>query len=148
MSLASTSSNTIPPGGIEAKGSRHIVFGYRHFENLRLIEAIQHEGDTFEVPASLLGSGEHYALRVEGDSMINAGIHDDDVVIIRRTPQAPDGRIVVALVDGQEVTLKRLYRREGKIILEPENDAYKPRVLTPDRVQIQGELSSLIRTYH
>ncbi|MBP9867709.1 MAG: transcriptional repressor LexA [Alphaproteobacteria bacterium] len=112
------------------------------------IEAIQHEGETFEVPASLLGSGEHYALRVEGDSMINAGIHDDDVVIIRRTPQAPDGRIVVALVDGQEVTLKRLYRREGKIILEPENDAYKPRVLTPDRVQIQGELSSLIRTYH
>lgn len=112
------------------------------------IEAIQHEGDTFEVPASLLGSGEHYALRVEGDSMINAGIHDDDIVVIRRTSQAPDGRIVVALVDGQEVTLKRLYRREGKIILEPENDAYKPRVLTPDRVQIQGELSSLIRTYH
>lgn len=112
------------------------------------IEAIQHEGETFEVPASLLGSGEHYALRVEGDSMINAGIHDDDVVIIRRASQAPDGRIVVALVDGQEVTLKRLYRREGKIILEPENDAYKPRVLTPDRVQIQGELSSLIRTYH
>lgn len=112
------------------------------------IEAIQHEGDFFEVPASLLGSGEHYALRVEGDSMINAGIHDEDIVVIRRTAEASNGRIVVALVDGQEVTLKRLYRREGKVILEPENEAYKPRILTPDRVQIQGELCSLIRTYH
>lgn len=112
------------------------------------IEAIQQEGEAVIVPSSLLGSGEHYALRVEGDSMINAGIHDADLVIIRRTNSAPDGRIVVALVDGQEATLKRLYRREGKVVLEAENEAYKPRILTPDRVQIQGELCSLLRTYH
>lgn len=112
------------------------------------IEAIQHDGDLLDVPAFLLGPGEHYALRVEGDSMIHAGIQDEDIVIIRRTAQAPDGSIVVALVDGQEVTLKRLYRRAGKIVLESENEAYKPRVLTPERVQIQGELSSLLRTYH
>jgi repressor LexA len=112
------------------------------------IEAIRNEGDFIEIPPSLMGSGEHYALRVEGDSMINAGINDSDIVIIRKTDQARDGQIVVALVDGQEVTLKRLRRQQGKVILEPENDAYKPRILTPDRVQIQGELSSLIRTYH
>lgn len=112
------------------------------------IEAIAHDGDYFDVPASMLGHGEFYALRVEGDSMIKAGINDDDIVIIRKGTHAQDGRIVVALVDGQEVTLKRLRRQDGKVILEPENDAYKPRVLTPDRVQIQGELSSLIRSYH
>ena len=112
------------------------------------IEAISHEGEYFDVPASMLGNGEFYALRVEGDSMIKAGINDDDVVVIRKTDRAQDGKIIVALVDGQEVTLKRLRREAGKVILEPENDAYKPRVLTPDRVQIQGELSSLIRTYH
>ena len=73
---------------------------------------------------------------------------DDDIVIIKKTDRAADGKIIVALVDGQEVTLKRLRREAGKVILEPENDAYKPRVLTADRVQIQGELSSLIRSYH
>ena len=112
------------------------------------IEAIRNENDFFDVPANLLGNGDHYALRVDGDSMIKAGINDEDIVIIRKTNQARDGKIVVALVDGQEVTLKRLRREAGKVILEPENDAYKPRVLTADRVQIQGELSSLIRTYH
>lgn len=112
------------------------------------IEAIRNENDFFDVPANLLGNGDHYALRVDGDSMIKAGINDEDIVIIRKTNQARDGKIVVALVDGQEVTLKRLRRDAGKVILEPENDAYKPRVLTADRVQIQGELSSLIRTYH
>jgi repressor LexA len=112
------------------------------------IEAIAHEGEYFDVPASMLGNGEFYALRVEGDSMIKAGINEDDVVVIRKTDRASDGKIIVALVDGQEVTLKRLRREAGKVILEPENDAYKPRVLTPDRVQIQGELSSLIRSYH
>lgn len=112
------------------------------------IEAIRNENDFFEIPASMLGNGDHYALRVDGDSMIKAGINDHDIVVIRKTSQARDGKIVVALVDGQEVTLKRLRRDAGKVILEPENDAYKPRVLTPDRVQIQGELASLIRTYH
>jgi repressor LexA len=112
------------------------------------IEAIRHEGDNVEVPPSLLGNGEHYALRVDGDSMIKAGIHDGDTVIIRKTNHVPDGRIIVALVDGAEVTLKRLRRDGGKVVLEPENDAYKPRILNPDRVQIQGELASLLRTYH
>ena len=112
------------------------------------IEAIRNDGDFFEVPSAMLGNGEFYALRVDGDSMIKAGINDEDIVIIRKTAQAKDGRIIVALVDGQEVTLKRLRRESGKVILEPENDAYKPRILTADRVQIQGELSSLIRSYH
>lgn len=112
------------------------------------IEAIQNDTDFLDVPASMLGNGEYYALRVEGDSMINAGIHDEDIVIIRKGNQARDGRIVVALVDGMEATLKRIYRRDGKVILEAENEAYKPRILTPERVQIQGELSSLMRTYH
>ncbi len=112
------------------------------------IEAIQNDTDFLDVPASMLGNGEYYALRVEGDSMINAGIHDDDLVIIKKGNQARDGKIVVALVDGMEATLKRIYRRDGKVILEAENEAYKPRILTPERVQIQGELASLMRTYH
>ncbi|MFA7275904.1 MAG: transcriptional repressor LexA [Pseudobdellovibrionaceae bacterium] len=112
------------------------------------IEAIQNDGDFLDVPPSLVTQGEHYALRVEGDSMIKAGINDGDLVIIRKTDQARDGAIVVALVDGQEATLKRLYRKDGKVILEAENDAYLPRILSPDRVQIQGQLASLMRTYH
>jgi repressor LexA len=112
------------------------------------IEAIQNDTDFIDIPPSMIGNGEHYALTVEGDSMINAGINDGDTVIIRKVNQVRDGTIVVALVDGMEATLKRIYRRDGKVILEAENDAYKPRILTPDRVQIQGELTSLIRTYH
>lgn len=113
------------------------------------IEAIEHQGDVVELPPAMIGrSGDHYALTVEGDSMIKAGIHDGDTVIIRKTQQAHDGSIVVALVDGAEVTLKRIYRQQGKVVLQPENDDYKPRILNPDRVQIQGELSSLLRTYH
>jgi repressor LexA len=112
------------------------------------IDAIQNDTDFIDIPPSMVGNGEHYALTVEGDSMINAGINDGDTVIIRKVNQVRDGTIVVALVDGMEATLKRIYRRDGKVILEAENDAYKPRILTPDRVQIQGELKSLMRTYH
>ena len=113
------------------------------------IEAIEQQGDVVELPPSMIGrSGEHYALIVEGDSMIKAGINDGDTVIIRKTDRANDGKIVVALVDELEVTLKRLYRQNGKIILQPENDEHKPRILNPDRVRIQGELASLLRTYH
>ncbi len=112
------------------------------------IEAIQNDTDFVDIPPSMLGNGEHYALTVEGDSMIKAGINDGDTVIIRKANQVRDGTIVVALVDGMEATLKRIYRRDGKVILEAENDAYKPRILTPDRVQIQGELASLMRMYH
>lgn len=112
------------------------------------IEAVRDEGTSVSVPPDMIGKGEHYALTVEGDSMINAGIHDRDTVIIRRCDTADNGAIVVALVDGEEVTLKRLRRAGGKIVLEPENDSYEPRILEPNRVKIQGRLVSLMRTYH
>lgn len=112
------------------------------------IEAVRDEGTSIPVPQDLLGKGEHYALTVEGDSMIKAGINDQDTVIIRRCDTAENGTIVVALVDGEEVTLKRLRRAGGKIVLEPENDDYEPRILEPERVKIQGRLVSLMRTYH
>lgn len=112
------------------------------------IEAIRDENGSVEIPPMMVGSGEHYALEVDGDSMIKAGINDGDTVIIKRGEQANDGDIVVALVDGEEVTLKRLKRKGGKVILVPENDAYSEQVYTPDQVQIQGKLASLMRTYH
>ena len=112
------------------------------------IEAIRDEGRALQIPADMTGKGEHYALTVEGDSMINAGIHDDDTVIIQRCDTAENGVIVVALVDDEEVTLKRLRRAGGKIVLEPENDAYEPRVLEPGRVKVQGRLVGLMRSYH
>lgn len=112
------------------------------------IEAIRDEGALVDVPPSMLGRGEHYALEVDGDSMINAGINDGDIVIIRREETARNGDIVVALIDDAEVTLKRFRRSGNKIILEPENDSYEPRVLDPERVQVQGHLAGLYRTYH
>lgn len=112
------------------------------------IEAIRDEGNMIDIPPTLLGAGEHYALRVEGDSMINAGINDRDIVIISRADTAENGMIVVALVDDLEVTLKRFRRSGNRIILEPENDNHEPRVLEPERVKIQGRLVSLMRTYH
>ncbi len=112
------------------------------------IEAIRDEGTTISLPQGFVGTGEHYALTVDGDSMINAGIHNHDTVIIKKCDSARDGEIVVALVDSLEVTLKRIYRKNGKVILQPENDDHEPRVLEPERVQIQGKLTSLMRTYH
>ncbi|HEY8189849.1 MAG TPA: transcriptional repressor LexA, partial [Micavibrio sp.] len=113
------------------------------------IEAVRDETATVDIPPSMLGrNGEHYALTVDGDSMIKAGINDGDIVIIRRADTANNGAIVVALVDDSEVTLKRFRRSGSKIILEPENDAYEPQVLDPERVKIQGHLVSLMRTYH
>lgn len=112
------------------------------------IEAVRDEGTFIDIPQGFAGNGELYALTVEGDSMINAGIHDEDTVIIQRCDTAENGAIIVALVDGEEVTLKRLRRAGGKIVLEPENDDYEPRVLDPHRVKIQGRLVSLLRSYH
>lgn len=113
------------------------------------IEAIRNEGESIDIPANLLGSGgSHYALEVDGDSMIKAGINDRDIVVIKRCDTAENGAIVVALVDDSEVTLKRLRRLKGKISLEPENDDYEPRILEADRVKIQGRLVGLFRTYH
>jgi repressor LexA len=95
----------------------------------------------------MLSAGEHYALVVQGDSMIDAGIHDGDVVIIRKTDTAVNGDIVVALIDGEEATLKRLRRRGGSVALEAANPAYETRIFGPDRVQVQGRLVSLVRRY-
>jgi len=112
------------------------------------IEAIRDENGTVDIPPTLLGNGEHYALEVDGDSMIKAGINDGDTVIIKRDYNVRNGDIVVALVDGEEVTLKRIERRNNQIILIPENDDYKEQVYAPEQVEIQGKLASLIRSYH
>ncbi len=112
------------------------------------IEAIRDENGSVDIPPSMIGNGDHYALEVDGESMIQAGINDGDTVIIKKTDQANDGDIVVALVDGEEVTLKRLKRKNGQVILVPENDDFQEQTYAPEQVQIQGKLASLIRTYH
>ncbi|HEY4251629.1 MAG TPA: transcriptional repressor LexA [Roseomonas sp.] len=111
------------------------------------IEALRDQGSSVEVPAALLGSGEHYALEVAGDSMVDAGILDGDTVIIRRGDTAENGSIVVALVDENEVTLKRLRRRGNSIALEAANPRYETRIFGPDRVRVQGRLIGLLRKY-
>jgi repressor LexA len=111
------------------------------------IEALRDNGNFVEVPRSLLGSGDYYALKVSGDSMVEAGILDDDTVIIRRDDTAENGAIVVALVDGQEATLKRLRRKGNTIALEPANAAHKIQLYGADRVKVQGRLVGLIRKY-
>jgi len=111
------------------------------------IEALRNEQSFVDVPQAMVGAGEHYALEVEGDSMIDAGIFDGDVVIIERAEAAENGAIVVALIDEQEVTLKRLRRRAGAIALEPANRTYETRLFPPDRVRIQGRLRGLLRRY-
>ncbi|TMM49971.1 transcriptional repressor LexA [Qipengyuania marisflavi] len=111
------------------------------------IEAI--EGQTsMPVPAALLGPGDHYALEVSGDSMVEAGIFDGDFALVRRTDTARDGEIVVALVDNEEATLKYLRREDGYIRLDPANGAYEPQVYESRRVQVQGKLAGLLRRYH
>ena len=111
------------------------------------IEALRDQSNTVAVPGSLIGRGEHYALEVAGDSMIDAGILDGDTVIIQRCETADNGAIVVALVEGVEVTLKRLRRRGASIALEPANKAYETRIFGPDRVKVQGRLVGLLRRY-
>lgn len=111
------------------------------------IEALAETDRYADVPAGLVGSGEHYALEVEGDSMIDAGIQDGDTVIIRRGDTAENGQIVVALVEEEEVTLKRLQRRGGEVTLVAENPAYAPRKYPADRVRVQGRLVGLMRRY-
>ena len=100
------------------------------------------------VPAALLGAGEHYALEVSGDSMIDAGIFDGDYALIRRTDVARDGEIVVALVRGEEATLKYLHRENGRVRLDPANAAYEPQIYDPREVVVQGKLAGLLRRYH
>ena len=110
------------------------------------IEALQGT-ETFAVPAALLGPGEHYALEVAGDSMVEEGILDGDFALIRKADNARDGEIVVALIDNEEATLKT-YRREGRMIrLDPANSRYEPQRYDESRVKIQGRLAGLIRRY-
>jgi repressor LexA len=112
------------------------------------IDAIQHERDRIPVPESMLGAGEHFILEIQGDSMIDAGILDGDQVIIKRGDTAHSGEIVVALVKGEEATLKRLRKKGASIALEPANKAYETRIFGPDQVQVQGKLVGLLRKYH
>ena len=111
------------------------------------IEALE-TGAMLPVPAALLGAGEHYALEVSGDSMIEAGILDGDYALIRRTDTARDGEIVVALVRGEEATLKYLRREDGRVRLDPANSAYEPQIYDPREVVVQGKLAGLLRRYH
>ncbi len=111
------------------------------------IEALRDGGSQIEVPMAMLGNGEHYALEVAGDSMIDAGILDTDTVIIRKGETAENGQIVVAMVDESEVTLKRLRRRGSTIVLEPANPKYEVRIFPADRVKVQGRLVGLLRRY-
>ncbi len=111
------------------------------------IEATRDDTNMIDVPSSMLGSGEHYALEVEGDSMVDAGIFGGDIAIVERCDTAENGTIVVALVDDNEVTLKRLRRKGESIALEPANMAYETRIFGPSRVRVQGRLVALLRKY-
>ncbi|MCK5745118.1 MAG: repressor LexA, partial [Oricola sp.] len=111
------------------------------------ISAIEHQTRMISLPADMIGKGEHYALEVEGDSMIEAGIFDGDTAIIKKGDTANAGDIVVALVDDEEATLKRLRRKGASIALEAANPAYETRIFGPDRVRVQGRLVGLMRRY-
>lgn len=111
------------------------------------IEALESDR-TLPVPAALLGPGDHYALEVSGDSMVEAGILDGDYALVRRTNTARDGEIVVALVRNEEATLKYLHRENGRIRLDPANAAYDPQYFLPGEVEVQGKLAGLLRRYH
>lgn len=111
------------------------------------ISAIQHRSHTVEISPDFLSHGEHYALEVRGDSMIEAGIFDGDLVVIRKQETADSGDIVVALVDEEEATLKRLRKRGASVALEAANPNYETRIFGPDRVRVQGKLVSLVRRY-
>jgi repressor LexA len=111
------------------------------------IEAIQNKTHVVNMPPELLSTGDHFALEVRGDSMIEAGILDGDTALIKKTDAADTGDIVVALIDEEEATLKRFRRRGASIALEPANTAYEVRILPPNRVRIQGKLVGLFRRY-
>ena len=111
------------------------------------IEALSDPSATFSVPEALISSGEHFALEIVGDSMVEAGIHDGDTVIIKRTEIADSGDIVVALIEEQEATLKTLRKEPGRIGLEPANPNYQTRYFESETVRIQGRLTGLIRRY-
>ena len=111
------------------------------------IEAISDNTNYIELPETLLKKGEYFILNVQGDSMIEAGIFDGDQVVIRKANDANNGEIVVALIDNNEATLKRIFKRGQQVALQPENSNYKTVIYGPDRIQIQGVLKHLIRSY-
>ena len=111
------------------------------------IEALRDHSETIDIPASMIGNGEHYALEIDGDSMIEAGINDGDTVLIEKCDSAENGAIVVALIEENEVTLKRLRRKGHSIALEPANKDYETRIFGPDQVKVQGKLVGLYRRY-
>lgn len=111
------------------------------------IEALEGQS-MLPVPAALLGSGDHYALEVSGDSMVDAGILDGDLALVKRTETARDGEIVVALIRGEEATLKFLQHEGNKIRLDPANAAYEPQLYASNEVQVQGKLAGILRRYH
>lgn len=147
-SNAPRAKSNVAPAALVAAASMNAIPLYGRIAAGTPIEAIRDESGSVDVPQNLMGRGEHYALEVDGDSMVEAGIHDGDTVIIQRTDRANDGDIVVALVDGVEVTLKRLKRTGPHVHLIPENRHYKTQIYSADCVQIQGKLVSLMRTYH
>ncbi len=141
-------SNALPGSTIAAETDAAELPLYGRIAAGTPIEALRDETARVAVPSALLGRGsEHYALEVAGDSMIDAGIFDGDTVIIQRCDVAENGSIVVALVDNQEATLKRLRKRGDSIALEPANQAYETRIFGPDRVKVQGRLVGLMRRY-
>lgn len=135
-----------PPAAVETTGGVSIPVMGRIAAGVP-IEAIQTHTHSITVPMELAGAGEHFALEVRGDSMVEAGIFDGDTVVIRRTDAATTGDIVVALVDDEEATLKRLRRKGASIALEAANPAYETRIFGPDRIRIQGRLVALLRRY-
>ncbi|MCP1230687.1 transcriptional repressor LexA [Acetobacter indonesiensis] len=112
------------------------------------IEAMADTDSFLDIPMTLVGTGDYYALEVTGDSMIDAGIMDGDYVVIRRTESVENGQIIVALIDDNDVTLKRLRRKGNTIALEPANPNYETRIVPAERLKIQGKLAGLIRRYH
>ncbi|MBT4932090.1 MAG: transcriptional repressor LexA [Rhodospirillaceae bacterium] len=111
------------------------------------IEAVDHPSNSIAIPADMIGKGKHYALEIDGESMIDEGIHDGDTVIIRHADNAENGAIVVAIIDNEEVTLKRLRRKGNSIALEAANKDFETRIFGPDRVKVQGQLVGLLRKY-
>ncbi len=137
--------STPPPGYAQTSGATVPLMG-RIAAGVP-ISAIQNHSQDIGVPPDLIGKGEHFALEVNGDSMIDAGINDGDIVIVRRCDTADNGDIVVALVEKEEATLKRLRKKGASIALEAANPAYETRIFGPDQVDIQGKLVGLIRRF-
>ena len=111
------------------------------------VEALADPSSFIDIPPAMLGKGDHYCLEVDGDSMINAGINDGDTIIINECKTAENGAIVVALIDDEEVTLKRIHRKGNTVALEAANPSYETRIFGPDRIKVQGKLVGLFRKY-